>query len=163
MPIVPDHTTLLPVPPLPNPAPTDSDPILSTNHEYNWYKYNNPDNLPLNGRVRAKKWGIRLPSGDHLDQSSDISKDYSPMDYFFFSFPSEHIDLTIRIKNSCLHEKGNKLLDESEFYKFLGIIILIRRLKFTPRSKLWSPKSEYKYIPAVKLGRMTRMSRNRFD
>ena len=51
MPIVPDHTALLPVPLVPNPAPTDADPILSTNHEYNWYKYNNPDNLPLNGRV----------------------------------------------------------------------------------------------------------------
>ena len=44
MPIVPDHTALLT-------TPTDADPILSTNHEYNWYKYNNPDNLPLNGRV----------------------------------------------------------------------------------------------------------------
>ena len=80
MPIVPDHTALLPVPPVPNPAPTDADPILSTNHEYKWYKYNNPDNLPLNGRVRAKKWGIWLPSGDCLDQSGNILKDYSPMD-----------------------------------------------------------------------------------
>ena len=33
MPIVPDHTSLFPVPPVPNPAPTDADPILSTNHE----------------------------------------------------------------------------------------------------------------------------------
>ena len=81
--IVPDHTALLPVPPVPNPAPTNADPILSTNHEYNWYKYNNPDNLPLNGRVRAKKSGIRLPYGDRLDQSGDISKDYLPMGYFF--------------------------------------------------------------------------------
>ena len=70
--IVPDHTVLLPVPPVPNPVPTNADLILSTNHEYNWYKYNNPDNLPLNGRVRAKKWGIRLPSGDRLDHSGDI-------------------------------------------------------------------------------------------
>ena len=54
MPIVTDHTALLPVPPVPNPAPTDADPILSKNHEYKCYNYNNPDNLPLNGRVRAK-------------------------------------------------------------------------------------------------------------
>ena len=86
MPIVPDHTALLTVPPVPNTAPTDVDPILSTNHEYNWYKYNNPDNLPLNGRVRAKKWGIWLPAGDRFDQSGDISKYYSPMDYFSFHF-----------------------------------------------------------------------------
>ena len=142
MPIVPYHTALFPVPPIPNPAPNDADPILSTNHEYNWYKYNNPDNLPLNGRVRSKKWRIWLPYGDRLDQSGDVSKDYSPMDYFFFSFPSEQINLTIRLTNYCLHEKGNKLLDEREFYKFLGIIILITRHEFTSRAKLWSPTSE---------------------
>ena len=98
-----------------------------------------------------------------MDQSGDISKDYSPMDYFFLSFSSEQIKLTIRLTNSCLHEKGNKLLDEREFYKFLGIIILITRLEFTSKTKLWSSTSEYKYIPAVKLGKMTGMLRNRFD
>ena len=80
--------------------------------------------------------GIRLPAGDCLDQSGNISKDYSPMDYFFFSFPSEQIKLTIRLTNYCLHEKGNKLLDEREFYKFLGIIILITRLNFTFKPKV---------------------------
>ena len=64
MPIVPDHTSILSVPP-------DAYPILSTNYEYKWYKYNNPDNLPLNGCVRAKKWVIWIPSGDRLDQSGD--------------------------------------------------------------------------------------------
>ena len=72
MTIFPDHTALLPVPPVPNLAPSNADPILSTNHEYNWYKHNNPDNLPLNGRVRSKKWGIWLPTGDRLDKSGDI-------------------------------------------------------------------------------------------
>ena len=64
--------------------------------------YYNPDNLPLNGHVRAKKWVIWLPTGDSLDQYGDISKDYSPT-------------------------------------------------------------SEYKYIPAVNLSKMTGMSRHRFD
>ena len=126
------------VPPVPNPAPTDADPILSANHEYNWYKYNNPENLPLNGRVQAKKWGIWLPTGDRLDQSGDILKDYSPMDCFFFLFPSEQINLTICLTNYCLHVNGKKLLDERDFYKFLGIIILITRLEFTSRARLWS-------------------------
>ena len=85
------------------------------------------------------------------------------MDYFFFSFPSEKINLTIRLTNSCLHVKGNKLLDEREFYKFLGIIILITTLEFTSRANLWSHTSDYKHIPAVKLGKMTGMSRHRFD
>ena len=128
MPIVPDHTAQFPVPPVPNPAPTDADPILFTKHEYNWYKYNNPDNLPLNGRVQAKKWGIRLPTGDCLDQSGDISNDYSPMDYFFFLFTTDQINLTIRITNSCSNANGKKLLDKREFYKFLGIIIFITNI-----------------------------------
>ena len=55
MPVVPYHTAPFPIPPVPNPAPTDADTILSTNHEYNWYNYNNPDNPPINGRVRSKK------------------------------------------------------------------------------------------------------------
>ena len=55
--IVPDHTTQLPVPPVPNPSPTDAYSNLSTNHEYNRYKYNNPGNLPLNGRVQNQKVG----------------------------------------------------------------------------------------------------------
>ena len=48
-------------------------------------------------------------------------------------------------------------------YKFLGIIILITRLEFTSRAKLWSPTSEYTYIPAVKLGKMTGILMHRFD
>ena len=72
MPIVPDHTALFPVPPIPNPTPTNADPILSTNHEHNWYKYNNPDNLPLNGRVQAKKWVIWLPSGEEITEGQEI-------------------------------------------------------------------------------------------
>ena len=120
MPIVPDNTALLPVPPVPNPAPTNADPILSTNHEYNWYKYNKPDNLPFNGRVRAKKWGIWLPSGDRLDLSGDISKYYSPMDNFFFSFPSEQINLTIRLTKFCFHEKG-KFVSQIFVYMKKGI------------------------------------------
>ena len=39
------------------------------------------------------------------------------------AFPSEKINLKIRLTSSCLNVKGNKLLDEREFYKFLGIII----------------------------------------
>ena len=110
-----------------------------------------------------KNWRIRRPTGDRLDQSGDISKDYSPMDYFSFSFPTEQINLTIRLTNSCLHANGKKLLDKREFYKFLGNIILNTRLEFTPRANLWLPTSEYKYIPAVKLGKITGMLKHRFD
>ena len=40
---------------------------------------------------------------------------------------------------------------------------MITRLEFTSRANLWSPTSEYKYILSAKLGKMTGMSRHRFD
>lgn len=85
------------------------------------------------------------------------------MDYFFLSFPIEQTNLTIRLTNARLSAKGKKELDKREFYKFLGVMILITRFEFTSRASLWSPVSINKYIPAVKLGAMTGMSRPRFD
>jgi hypothetical protein len=118
---------MLPVPEAPPPAliATPIAPIapadipLSTNHGYEWYKYNNPDHLPINGPLRGKRWGIRLSTGDRLDASGDINHERSPMDYFFLSFPIEQTNLTIRLTNTKLHTKGKKELDRKEFYKFL--------------------------------------------
>ena len=50
-----------------------------------------------------------------------------------------------------------------EFYKLLGIIILITRFEFTTRASLWSRAPTRKNIPAPKLGMTTGMSRPRFD
>ena len=105
-----------PVPAAPPPAliarptaPTaPADIPLSTNHGYEWYKYDNPDHLPINGPLRRKRWGIRLSSGDRLDASGDIGHERSPMDYFFFSFPIEQTNLTIRLTNARLSAKGKK-------------------------------------------------------
>ena len=44
VPDFPDRVAPTIVPPAP-PNPVD-DPMLSTNHEYNWYVYKNPDYLP---------------------------------------------------------------------------------------------------------------------
>ena len=32
------------------------EPVLSLNHVYKWYKYDNPSHLPINGRVHIKQW-----------------------------------------------------------------------------------------------------------
>ena len=50
-----------------------------------------------------------------------------------------------------------------EFYKLLGIIILITRFEFTTRASLWSRAPIIKYIPAPKLVMTTVMSMPVFD
>ena len=59
-PIAPENETIDAVQPadLP-PSPTANEarePVLSLNHGYKWYKYDNPNHLPINGRVHAKQW-----------------------------------------------------------------------------------------------------------
>jgi len=104
-----------------------------------------------------------LPTGDCLNQGGVIASEYLPMDYFFFSFPIQQKEVTMHLTNKGLRTKGRKQLNEREFYKLLGIIILITRFDFTTRASLWSPLSHNKYIPSMKLGSMTGMSIMRFD
>ena len=50
-----------------------------------------------------------------------------------------------------------------EFYKLLGIIVLITRFEFTTIYSLWIRAPISKYIPASKLGMTTGISRPKFD
>ena len=54
-------------------------------------------------------------------------------------------------------------MNRPEFYKLLGIIILITRFEFTTRASLFSRAPIIKYIPAPKLGMTTGISRPQFD
>lgn len=45
-----------------------------------WYKYDNPDNIPLNGEAHKKKWRICLYSGKILYQNSDVQHICLPLD-----------------------------------------------------------------------------------
>ena len=65
----------------------------------------------------------------------------------------------MRITNIQLVLKRKREMNRPDFYKLLGIIILITRFEFTSRASLWSRASISKYIPARKLGMTTGMSR----
>ena len=108
-------------------------------------------------------WIFHLRTGYGLDDSGNIFNNYSPMDYFLLSFPIEQTNLRLCVTNTRLHAKGKNPLNQREFYDFLGIMILITRFDFTPRSSLWSPTSVDKYIPSVKLRPMNAMERLYFD
>ena len=137
--------------------------VVAVAHKCEWYNYNNKNNIPVNGKVHKKKWGIRLHSGEVLYQHSDIQHMYSPLDYFMMSFPNEQMELCLLETNKQLREKQKRETTVTELYKLFGIIILITRFETTSRARLWSTVSQNKYIPAVKLGAMTGMPRQRFD
>ena len=57
-------------------------PLLSLNHGYKWYKYDNPNDFPTTGRVYAKQWQIRIPSGDTISENGHVTCECLPLDYF---------------------------------------------------------------------------------
>ena len=151
----------LPHPPLP-PADTtvchsprllenEKKGVMSTNHGAEWHEYNNPDNIPLNGRVPKKKLGIRLYMGEVVYESDDIQNRYSPLDYFLMSFPLEQMKLHIKETNAQLRNARKRETTMTELYKVFGIVILITRFESTSRATFWSTVAQNKYIPAVKL------------
>ena len=91
-----------------------------------------------------------------------MTREFLPLN-FLCSFPYEQKILTLRMTNIQLNLKRKREMNRPEFYKILGIIILITLFDFTTRSSLWSRAPIRKYIPAPKLGMTTGMSRPRFD
>ena len=110
---------------VPHNEPLNEDPVVSTNHGYDWYAYKNPDDLPLNGQVRSVCWQIRLATGDTIRESGDVTRELSPLDYFFCSFPEEQTLLTLQLTNEQLRLRHMREMTRGEFYKLLGILILI--------------------------------------
>ena len=87
--------------------------IVATAHECEWHKYENKDDIPINGKVAKKKWGIRLHSGDILYESGDVQNRYSPLDYFLMSFPMEQSQLCLRETNINLRNNRKR---ETHFF-----------------------------------------------
>ena len=89
--------------------------------------------------------------------------EFLPLDFFLCSFPEEQKILTLRMTNIQLNLKRKREMNRPDFYKLLGIIILITRFEFTTRASLWICAPIRKYITAPKLGMTTGISRPRFD
>ena len=89
-PIAPDNETIDVVQPAdPPPSPTaneDRDPVLSLNHGYKCHKYDNPNDLPTNGRAHAKQCRTRRPSGGTISENGNVTCDFLPLDYFLCYF-----------------------------------------------------------------------------
>ena len=77
-PIAPENEKIDAVQPAdPPPSPTaneDRDPVLSLNHGYKCHKYDNPNDLPINGCVHTRQWQIRRPSGNTIPENGDVTR-----------------------------------------------------------------------------------------
>ena len=89
-PITPENETIYAVQPAdPSPSPTAheaGESVLSLNHGYKWYKYENLNDLPTNVRVHAKQRRIKRPSVDTVSENSNVNREFSPLDYFYVPF-----------------------------------------------------------------------------
>ena len=92
-----------------------------------------------------------------------MTREFLPLDYFLCYFPDKQRILTLRITNIQFNFKRKREMNRPEFYKLLGVIILIPRFEYTTKTSLWSCAPISKYIPAPKIGVTTSISRPRFD
>ena len=92
-----------------------------------------------------------------------MTREFFPLDYFLCSFPEEQTILTTCMINIQSNFKRKREMNRLEFYRILGIFILITWFEFTTRASLSSRAPISKYIPAPNLGMATGMSRLQFD
>ena len=88
--IAPENETIDAVQPADTPpSPTvdeAGETVISLNHGYKWYKYENLNDLPTNVRVHAKQRRIKRPSVDTVSENSNVNREFSPLDYFYVPF-----------------------------------------------------------------------------
>ena len=77
-----------------------------------------------------------IPSVDTISDNGNVTREFLPLDYYLCSFPEEQTILTLRMTNIQLNLKRKREMNRPEFYKLLGIIILITRFEFTTRASL---------------------------
>jgi len=93
---------------------------------------------------------------------STAAKNMSRLEYFLTMFPPDQFTALVELTNVQLRAHNEPETTKGEKLKFLGVIILITRFKFSNRRDLWKKESGYKYRPAVNLG-LTDMSRHRYE
>jgi hypothetical protein len=133
-----------------------------TAHQTAWFKDAAAIQLPINGRVATKKWGIRTHAGFTVGAGTDVGNGMSRLDYFLLMFPPRALTTICHCTNIVLNAKTKAMLTKEELLKFFGVIILCSKFEFSSRASLWSTTAPSKYVPAPAFGR-TGMARDQFD
>ena len=86
----------------------------------------------------------------------------SRLEALMLMFPNEQWNEMIRMTNLNLQQERKKVTTKGELVKFLGVMLLITRLKVKGRRELWATKATYKYRAPANLGH-TGMSRHCYE
>jgi hypothetical protein len=128
----------------------------------------------INGSVLYREWGVRTSMNGVLRQGCNAEGHFSRLDIFLYMFPPQQLTLMLNATNEQLTKfniTNEQLANNNEvrcnpttigeLLKFLGIVMLTTKYKFTSRDSLWSTTPATKYELAPNFGRF--MSRKRFN
>mmetsp|Transcript_13087 Transcript_13087/g.15367 ORF Transcript_13087/g.15367 Transcript_13087/m.15367 type:complete len:489 (-) Transcript_13087:196-1662(-) len=90
------------------------------------------------------------------------NQNLSRLDAFMMMFPREKFTAMVGMANSNLDRNGLARTTLGELVKFLGITIMMTRVKMRGIRDIWTTSARSKYLPAYNFGVMG-MSRHRWD
>lgn len=140
-------------------------PAARANNGKEWYDMPHQILLPLNGRMASYEWGLKLPTGEIWRENANTDETIQRLDVFLQLFPTKALNnLHIETNNNIRCNNYNDYLTtKTELLRFIGIILLATKYDWNDRADLWSTTNPSKYVNAINFGKLTNMSRNRFD
>jgi hypothetical protein len=148
-----------------SPSTAPGSPFNTTAHGVEWTtEFSWEDDI--NGPHHEWEWSVKDPHKNIIAAGSDPDKTLDYLDYFLLMFPTKSIRHTVNCTNHELLKHNHSCLTVDELFKFFGVLLLLTKCEFTNWSDLWSSNLEHrksKYLPPTKLGKVTRLHRERFD
>jgi len=122
-------------------------------------------------------WSVTVDAAATIAKGDGIERPLSQ--YFITAFPMSYLNTILELTNAELNKLGSSTtsngktrtnqkdyekLTAGEFFKFVGVLILITFCKNGELDALWSKKSdERSLLPPMNFGKLTGMARDRFQ
>jgi len=133
-------------------------------HDFVWFYA--AVTLPIGGSLPRRSWSVRLLSGETIFEDGDAigpGRTRRPLDYILDMFPQQQLGRMVRLTSAKLEARRFNTTTAGEVLKFIGVLVLGTRHEFGSRADLWSTVSRIKHIQAPSFGKLTGVSRDRFD
>jgi hypothetical protein len=121
---------------------------------------------PVGGPVSRQPWRVRALSGIvYYENMHALSggDELHPYECFLTMFPMDQLSRMVRLTNGKLQLSKKTSATGGEVLKWIGVIVLGNRYEFGRRADLWATHPSSRLLPAPNFGRLTGMSRNRFE
>ena len=176
-PIAPPATITVPIAPIePPPAPqlpttstgdsTTEDELsqrgsapVATCHGRDWYTADTDTTRKMK-KVPLRQWAVKDAFGEKVYPGTN--RNLSRLDAFMMLFPREQFNAMIEMTNRNLAKEGLDQTTLGELVKFIGVIIMMTRVKMRVRRDLWNTSARSRYLPAYNFGSMG-LSRHRWE